>query len=228
MGLGGSSTNPQAVWLVARRNDEAGNTWTELAKGEFDTEVQLREKHTLSLAWDNGKLIFRCDEETREYEPPGSVHRPCDPWRSLGLRNTRLKSGGGAFVAARFDNVVVSREGPDLVGEWVVGPTQTCKKRCKISGKMKVSNIGTQKAPRASFLNFYLSEDQVWDEGDLFLKQVGVGALKPGKSVTKRFNYKLPLDLTATGLYVIGVVDATALVEETNEENNVAVGGPIP
>lgn len=43
----------------------------------------------------------------------------------------------------------------------------------------------------------------------------------------KRSATDCPKATVPRALYVIGVVDATDLIEETNEENDLALGGPI-
>lgn len=122
--------------------------------------------------------------------------------------------------------------GPDLAGTWL-SPTQSCRRigttqGCQLRGKAQVRNHGNQKASTASFLQFYLSADNVVDGGDTFLRQVAVGALNPGHAQGKNLSYMLPTGQTASGKYVIAVIDATGLITETDETNNVLIFGPIP
>lgn len=125
-----------------------------------------------------------------------------------------------------------TESGPDLVGQWVVGPTQSCKgtgskMKCKIKGRLQVTNSGSEAARTSSRLRFYLSSDSVLDGDDTALKEVAVGALKPGKSQSKNLSYSLPLGESATGRYVIAVIDADNSVQEVDEGNNRVVGGPL-
>ena len=60
------------------------------------------------------------------------------------------------------------------------------------------------------------------------MKQVATGTIKVGKSKTKTFSYTLPLEETASGEYIIAVIDADNTVAESNESNNYVVFGPIP
>ncbi len=133
-----------------------------------------------------------------------------------------VRTGGGA------SGTIV----PDLTGTWL-SLTQRCKgagatQKCKLNGKVQVYNQGSQKAPSASFVQFYFSVDNVFDGGDLFLEQVTVGALKPGRAKSKKMKYKLPIGQTASGQYVIAVLDATGLIAEQDETNNALIFGPIP
>jgi hypothetical protein len=115
--------------------------------------------------------------------------------------------------------------GPDLTGEWS-SLTQVCKpskkgNQCSITGTFIVKNIGKNIAA-SSNVNFYLSEDNAYDEGDTFLKKVAAGKLKVNASKTIKLTYKLqlPLGNTASGKYVIAVVDADNTVVEADESNN--------
>jgi len=60
------------------------------------------------------------------------------------------------------------------------------------------------------------------------LKQVATGAIKAAKSKTKTFNYTFPAGDTASGNYVIAVIDSDNTVAEANEDNNAIVFGPVP
>jgi len=117
--------------------------------------------------------------------------------------------------------------GPDLTGRWE-RLAHTCKNtrsgpKCKLSGTLRVGNRGDQAAPPGALVYFYLSSDGTWDSGDSLLKQVAVGALKAGRSKTRKLSYALPLGESAQGKYVIAWIDATGAVAETNEANNMIV-----
>ena len=120
---------------------------------------------------------------------------------------------------------------PDLTGQWT-SLTQTCRNtrtglKCKISGRLNIQNVGTLNAP-SSLVRFYLSPDGVYNEGTDALKQVATGAIKAAKSKTKTFNYTFPAGDTASGNYVIAVIDSDNTVAEANEDNNAIVFGPVP
>jgi hypothetical protein len=92
-----------------------------------------------------------------------------------------------------------------------------------LSGTLRVENRGDQAAPLGALVYFYLSSDGTWDPGDTLLGQVAVGALKAGRSKTRKLSYSLPLGESAQGKYVIAWIDATNAVAETNEANNMIV-----
>jgi len=120
---------------------------------------------------------------------------------------------------------------PDLTGQWA-SLTQTCRNtkrglKCRLSGRLNIQNVGTLNAP-SSFVRFYLSTDGVYNGDGDPMKQVATGTIKVGKSKTKTFSYTLPLEETASGEYIIAVIDADNTVAESNESNNYVVFGPIP
>jgi len=108
----------------------------------------------------------------------------------------------------------------------------TCKNtrsgpKCKLSGTLRVENQGNQAASPGALVYFYLSSDGTWDSGDSLLKQVAVGALKAGRSKTRKLRYRFPLGESAQGKYVIAWIDAEGAVAETNEANNIIVSEEI-
>jgi subtilase family serine protease len=121
--------------------------------------------------------------------------------------------------------IVVSA--PDLTGEWISPPVQSCRssargQSCKITGSLIVSNIGKWKAT-SSYVNIYLSGE----DGDSLIKRISTGTLQPGASKTLKLNYSLPLNGTAKGKSVKGIIDPDNIVQEFDETNNTAVSGPI-
>jgi hypothetical protein len=112
-------------------------------------------------------------------------------------------------------------EGPDLTGSWSSLNKKwfRFRRRCLLRGNFVVENQGNATAGD-SILKFYLSEDNILDEGDMELKEVAVGELDAGQSQNKRFFALLPKGLDPAGQYVIAVVDATDAVTETDENNN--------
>lgn len=122
--------------------------------------------------------------------------------------------------------IVVSA--PDLTGEWVSPPAQSCRssargQSCRLTGSLKVSNIGQWKAA-SSYVDIYLSGV----DGDPPIKRISTGILKPGASKTLKINYSLPLNGTAKGKSFRAVIDPDNTVQESDETNNTKVSGPIP
>jgi hypothetical protein len=122
--------------------------------------------------------------------------------------------------------------GPDLKGEWT-SLTQSCKTtskgtKCAVKGALKILNIGTVDAP-SSLVGFYLSDDDKYDESvDTFLKQVTTGKVKAGGSKTKKLSYRLGTGGSASGKHILAVIDASSMVAEIDETNNVAPSPPLP
>jgi len=129
-----------------------------------------------------------------------------------------------------FGNVLQTpiATGPDLTGEWQpLTVKETCKttsktKKCKIAGTLQISNIGNQNAP-SSYVEIYLSD------GEDSLKRTSLGKLKVnGKDKILKINISLPAGQTASGKYIIAVIDPDDAAVETNEKNNVIIYGPFP
>ncbi len=177
---------------------------------------------------------------SRSYGPPIDV-RNATTFTVLGL----TKGVTYYFAVTAYDSYnnesdysnevygsVSQRDLSDLTGQWT-SLVQTCREtrmgtKCKISGKLTVLNIGTLNS-RSSFVRFYLSDDGNYDEGtDIFLKEIAIGAIKPGKSKTKTLTYGFPLGETATGKFIIAVIDADNMIGEANEKNNYVVSERIP
>jgi subtilase family serine protease len=121
---------------------------------------------------------------------------------------------------------------PDLTGVWS-SLSQRCKgtgvtQKCTISGSFVVSNQGKLNSPPTT-LSVYLSIDSDLDTdgSDLLLKQVNVKGLKVGKTKKVKFKVKLTPGTSASGQFVIAVIDAANAVMEMNEDNNYIVSLPI-
>jgi subtilase family serine protease len=107
--------------------------------------------------------------------------------------------------------------------------TPTCKTsksgtKCKITGELVIQNIGTQNAS-SSVVKFYLSDDEVYDENDTFLKQATIGKMKAKATKTTKLTYTLATSVL--GKYIIAVIDADHTVNEQYETNNNIAFGPI-
>jgi uncharacterized repeat protein (TIGR01451 family) len=112
----------------------------------------------------------------------------------------------------------------DLAGTWT-GVDSSCKKtKCKVRGTVEVTNNAPGDAP-SSVIKFYLSTDNVFDEGDVLLKRVSTGKIKDGQPKNKKLSAKLPGD--PTGMFLLAVLDADGTVSESDETNNTVVFGPL-
>lgn len=103
------------------------------------------------------------------------------------------------------------------------------KLKYSIKGQLPVANTGTDITETVALVQFYLSNDAVYDPGDTLVgKTVQIKKLKGGKTKMVKANIKLPINTTATGLYLISVIDTTNTVAESNEGNNESSFGPLP
>jgi trimeric autotransporter adhesin len=84
-----------------------------------------------------------------------------------------------------------------------------------------VVNAGTDTTGAETRLKYYLSSDASYDGSDVYLNWDGVPAIGSQNFSSETANLRVPA-ATAPGLYyVLFVADQTAVVTETNEDNNV-------
>jgi subtilisin family serine protease len=138
--------------------------------------------------------------------------------------NTAIESGWSATLPVS----VRLTTGPDLVGSWS-GAKQTCKTKkgvtnCTITGKYTVTNNGTVNSGSTQAW-VILSTDNAPSEDDALIKTFSVTPLKPRAKKALKLSFKLPTGYTAAGLYLMGYIDPSNTVAETNESNNLANGG---
>jgi hypothetical protein len=143
---------------------------------------------------------------------------------------SRPVPGEAAPLCPAAPGVQADASGPDLTGSWR-SLRESCRgkgkqRRCHLNGTFVVRNAGDQGA-RSSALCFFLSEDTTLDPGDRLLKTVHIRPLRSGQRRVSVFTIRLPRAVSAAGKYVLGVVDATNVVAETDETNNVQDRGPL-
>lgn len=121
--------------------------------------------------------------------------------------------------------------GADLTVAWLKSSARYSKTRrgttCKLSGRYKVSNVGIETVTTKTVVRFYLSDDLVLDPSDRVLGSKTVSTVRVKGSVQGSFQASLPAGVTATGKYLVAVVDADGLVAEPNEQNNAVAVGPL-
>jgi len=150
-------------------------------------------------------------------------------WYAFANNGTDSRSGYLTIAGQTF-TVTQSGVGPDLTGEWD-SLTQTCKstragQKCTIKGTFTVSNIGNRDAS-STYVEFYLSDNNIYEEGDVLLKRSSTGKIKGGRGKSIKFSYSFPLGQIVTGKYIIAVIDKDNSVAEINETNNIITYGPI-
>jgi hypothetical protein len=158
-------------------------------------------------------------------------------WTSIGTYSVRAKArcATDTSVVSEWSetlSVTINQTPlPDLTGQWS-SLSQTCNNtlrgtKCSLKGKFTVQNIGNLDAS-SSTIKFHLSDNNTYNEGDTLLKQFPSGTIMAGGSLTGNIKFNLPSGQTASGKYVIAVIDADNTVTESNESNNQVIYGPIP
>jgi len=159
-------------------------------------------------------------------------------WSTSGTYTVKAKARCSVHTSIESDwsepltVTVTSSPLPDLMGFWT-SLVQTCKAaknsaKCSISGILDIQNIGSLNAP-SSFLRFYLSSDHIFDrETDTLLKQVALGSIKSKEHKMRVLGYSFPLGETASGKFIIAIIDDDKTLPEGDETNNEVVFGPLP
>jgi hypothetical protein len=127
--------------------------------------------------------------------------------------------------------VTISNVGPDLTGSWTTPITQTCRstrkgQKCTIKGTFAINNIGNRDAS-STYVEFFLSDNDTYEEGDSSKKRSSTGKIKAGRSKAIKLSYSFPLGENATDKYIIAVIDEDKSVAEIDETNNSVFFGPI-
>jgi len=119
-----------------------------------------------------------------------------------------------------------SNTGVDLTGEWLWISRSFAGRsgNCFMEGTLRAENLGTRWAD-SSLLYVYESDDSEWDSRDAYLGSATIPALEAGQSVD--ISYKFKSNSKTSPIYLIAVMDATYLLDDINEENNIVSSWPV-
>lgn len=110
---------------------------------------------------------------------------------------------------------------PDLIGSWSSirksGPDR--RGIYKLSGSLNVSNTGVVPANNVA-LNVYLSDNDSYEPGDTLIASLYYGTI--GGKISRGKLFTVSTKTNPKGKYVIGVIDPSNFVIESNESNNSA------
>ena len=110
----------------------------------------------------------------------------------------------------------------DLVGSWNFirknGPDR--RGTYTLSGSLNVSNTGAVPANNV-IVNVYLSNNSTYELGDTLIASLYYGTI--GAKITKVKSFAVSTKTNPRGKYVIGVIDPSNIVIESNETNNSAL-----
>ena len=216
------STNPTTLNISGNKNITANFS----QNCDYSLTININPPSSGTVTKNPDKSNY-CDNEqvTLTASPNENYH--FSSWSDVDSNDSvtaQVTMSNNRTVTANFNQQTLY--GPDFTGSWT-SLVQSCKgSKCKIIGQLNIQNIGTESA--SSAVSFYLSDDSVYDEGDMYLKQVSTGTVKTGQNKNKKLSYSFPIDISATDKYVIAIIDADNTVTESNESNNMIVYGPIP
>jgi hypothetical protein len=181
------------------------------------------------------KYFFEFSDGTNSGWLPTGQNSVAKAWNTTGQQSVQAKyrcaeHGIESQISEPLQVNITNPDGPDLKAQWIAEPYQTCTKpkkglpKCTVTGGiLQVVNTGNQKSGTAS-VAFYLSTDNAFDTGDLYLKRSSVAALKPAKTKNISFRQSLATGATAKDQYIIAVINLPTDIDTTN---NVIVYGPI-
>jgi DNA-binding beta-propeller fold protein YncE len=217
-----------------------------ISKWEIEGTENGQSPAPYSISTDSGGniYVFMGNDRIQKYDSTGYLITEWGYWGHAegqfdGPGGIAVDSSGNVYVAdSGNDRIQKYSPGeqepiplPDLTGQWT-SLLQRCRNtrngpKCAVTGKLSVQNTGNQNAPSSS-VRFYLSNDAYIDGTDIFLRQVATGSVKMGTSKSKVLSHSLPVGETASGKYIIAVIDADNTVTESDKNNNYAAFGPIP
>lgn len=181
------------------------------------------------------QYLFEFSDGTNSGWLPTGQNSVAKAWNTIGQQSVQAKyrcaeHGIESQISEPLQVNITNPDGPDLTAQWIAEPYQTCTKpkkglpKCTLRGGiLQVVNTGNQKSGTAS-VAFYLSTDNKFDTGDLYLKRSSVAALKPTKTKNISFTQSLAAGATAKDQYIIAVIDLPTDIDTTD---NVIVYGPI-
>jgi C1A family cysteine protease len=158
----------------------------------------------------------------------------CDPNNAVAFGETSAKyvnappgtyyvvvdGNNGASGSFSLQTTLVTRL-PDLTGSWTqITPYYGGK---TIYGALSVSNAGNANAGRFT-MAYYLSNDGR-QKGSYLGSQTATAGLNAGQTLS--LNPVFSSRASLAGKYIMAVIDYDAKIAESNENNNVAVGGKI-
>ena len=209
------------------------------AGGVFTNTVLV----TLSCATPGVSLTYTTDGSTPTTNSPG-YGGAFTLTNSATVKVAGFVAGDNPSAVASADFTVVQMAGPDLTGALLPAPWTngweaaisgtftnpvTLNPVNLILGAFDIQNSGGTTAA-ASVVQFYLSPTPDFDlETAIALTNAthSVPALSPGAIHLALFGVLTPDGVTPGGMYLVAVVDATQVVAETNEANNIMVFGPL-
>lgn len=98
--------NLKAKAVVVRSNDADASVWTFRLNRDFITEIVFDTQYTLSIEFTGSAFIFKCDDESWEYDVTTNTYDPYNESRSLSSR-VYAESGQEGYVQANFDDMYI-------------------------------------------------------------------------------------------------------------------------
>lgn len=200
---------------------EQGTSVTLDGSGSFDPDGT-----SLSYAWSQtqGAPVTLDSPKAKQTT---FVAPEAGPYEEMLVFELTVTDSGGLQSSDQSAVLVMGADaGIDLTGEWLwIGRSFAGRSRnCFMEGTLLVENLGTQWAD-SSLLYVYESDDPEWDSRDAYLGSTTIPALEAGQSVDISFKFKT--NSRTSPIYLIAVIDATCLLDDIDEENNIVPSWPV-
>ncbi len=177
---------------------------------------------------DNCSRVSNADQADGDGDGIGNV---CDNCPTVSNANQADANANGIGDACEVNS-------RDLIAViWRTQPTQSCtgsgtSLSCTVTGTLSVKNQASTALSTAFRMRYYLSSDGNLDSSDFLLREKSSGTFTANQTKNIAFSRTLSTGQSAAGKLVIGVVDATSLIAESNENNNrlasASIGGTPP
>jgi len=209
------TNGPLVAWIKVYQDFQSyGGGVYSYASGNF-----VANHDVLIVGWDDSRHAFKCKNSWgTNWGESGFFWIDYKELFGTGTADF------GRYVYALGNALFTSPPtGPDLAGEWT-SFSQTCKasskgQTCKIAATLQVKNAGNQAV--SSYVQIYLSD------GAGYLKRISTGKIKVGGNKLIKISYSLPKGQSASGKYLLAVIDPDDTLVESNEKNNVIVSGTL-
>jgi len=96
----------KAKAVVVRSNDANASVWTFRFSQDFTTPIDFDTPYTLSIEFTGSAFIFKCEDESMEYQVTTNTYDPYNESRSLSSR-VYAESGQEGYVQANFDDMYI-------------------------------------------------------------------------------------------------------------------------
>lgn len=120
-----------------------------------------------------------------------------------------------------YKEITIEKNYPNLVIEEPILSEDVVVAGEQVRASCRVINSGEEVAG-ASYIKFYLSNDNIFDNGDIYVDYKAVASINQGEFSDEYEYFNIPDNVAGGSYYLLFVADANSEVLESNENDNVA------